>query len=55
VVDDAMNAFESSYGNIEKDYTFTYQETQMPDKVVSFEDHGSIISFIYGIINGVAG
>ena len=53
VVDDAMKIFKSSYGDVEKNYTFTYQEAQMPDKVVSFEDTGSIISFIYGIINGV--
>ncbi|MBP6491453.1 MAG: beta-Ala-His dipeptidase [Clostridia bacterium] len=53
VVDDAMAAFKDAYGGSEKDYTITYQETQMPDKVVSFEDNGSIISFIYGIINGV--
>lgn len=53
VVEDAMNAFKDAYGDVEKDYTFTYQETEMPNKVVSFEDNGSIISFIYGIINGV--
>ena len=53
VVDDAMDAFKDAYGDVEQDYAFTYQETEMPDKVVSFEDNGSIISFIYGIINGV--
>ena len=53
VVDDAINAFKNAYGDVEKNYTFTYQATQMPNKVVSFEDNGSIISFIYGIINGV--
>lgn len=53
VVDDAMESFQDSYGNVEKNYTFQYQETQMPDKVVSFDDNGSIISFVYGIINGV--
>ncbi len=53
VVNDAMETFEDTYGDVEKNYTFTYEETQMPDKVVSFEDNGSIISFVYGIINGV--
>jgi len=53
VVDDAMDAFEDAYGDVEKDYTFTYQIAELPDKVVSFEGNGSIISFIYGIINGV--
>ncbi len=53
VVDDAMNAFQDAYGDVEKNYMFTYQEAQMPGKVVSFEGNGSIISFIYGIINGV--
>jgi dipeptidase D len=53
VVDDAMNSFKDAYGDVEKNYSFTYQEAQMPDKVVSFEDNGSIISFIYGILNGV--
>ena len=53
IVDDAMEAFRGSYGDVEKSYSFTFQEAQMPDKVVSFEDNGSIISFIYGIINGV--
>jgi len=53
VIDDSMDAFEDAYGDVEKDYTFTYQEAQMPYNVVSFEDNGSIISFIYGIINGV--
>lgn len=53
VVDDAMDAFRDVYGGMEKEYVFTYQEAPMPDKVVSFEDNGSIISFIYGVINGV--
>lgn len=53
VVDDAMEAFKDSFGDVEENYTFTYQETEMPDKVVSFEDNGSIISFIYCIIDGV--
>jgi dipeptidase D len=53
VVDDAMNSFKDAYGDVEKNYSFTYQQTQMPDKVVSFEDNGSIISFIYGILDGV--
>lgn len=53
VVDDAIDSFDSAYGDVENNYTFTYQEAQMPDKVVSFEDNGSIISFIYGIIDGV--
>lgn len=53
VVDDAMDAFKDAYSDVEKEYTFTYQEAEMPNKVVSFEDNGSIISFIYGIINGV--
>lgn len=53
VVDDSINAFQNAYGDVEKNYTFNYQEADMPDKVVSFEDNGSIISFIYGILNGV--
>ena len=53
IIDDAMNAFKDSYGEVEKDYSFTYQEALMPDKVVSFDNNGSIISFIYGIINGI--
>ena len=54
IVDDAITAFKDSYGSIDKNYSFTYQEApQMPDKVVSFDDNGSIISFIYGIIDGV--
>ncbi|MDD3169282.1 MAG: M20/M25/M40 family metallo-hydrolase [Eubacteriales bacterium] len=53
VVDDAMDAFQDAYGDIETEYSFTYQEVSMPDKVVSFDDNGSIISFIYGIIDGV--
>lgn len=53
VVDDAMDSFKETYGDVDKNYSFTFQEAQMPDKVVSFEDNGSIISFIYGIINGV--
>ena len=53
VVDNAIDSFQDAYGDVEKNYAFTYQEAEMPDKVVSFEDNGSIISFIYGIINGV--
>ncbi len=53
VVDDAMDVFRDAYGDVEKEYVFTYQEAPMPDKVVSFEDNGSIISFIYGMLNGV--
>lgn len=53
VVNDSMKAFKDSYGDLEKNYSFTYQQATMPDKVVSFDNNGSIISFIYGIINGV--
>ncbi len=53
VVNHAIDAFKDSYGDIEKNYTFTFEESEMPDKVVSFDNNGSIISFIYGIINGV--
>jgi dipeptidase D len=53
IVNDSMKAFKDSYGDLEKNYSFTYQEAMMPDKVVSFDNNGSIISFIYGIINGV--
>ena len=53
LVDDSMNAFKDAYGDVEKHYSFTFEPVAMPDKVVSFDDNGSIISFIYGIINGV--
>lgn len=53
VVNDSVNAFRDAYGEVEQNHVFTYTEAQMPDKVVSFEDTGSIISFIYGILNGV--
>ncbi|HWQ77646.1 MAG TPA: M20/M25/M40 family metallo-hydrolase [Anaerovoracaceae bacterium] len=53
LVDDSIEAFGDAYGDVEEHYAFTYQEAQMPEKVVSFEDTGSIISFIYGILNGV--
>ena len=53
VVDNAIGAFKSSYGEIEKNYSFSYLPGPMPDKVVSFENNGSIISFIYGIIDGI--
>lgn len=52
-VDGAINAFRDAYGDVEPNYAFTFQEAQMPEKVVSFEDTGSIISFIYSIVNGV--
>jgi dipeptidase D len=52
-IDDSIKAFDDAYGGVEENYTFTYQEAQMPEKVVSFEDTGSIISFLYGILNGV--
>lgn len=52
-VDDAMEAFQDAYGAVEQNYNYIYQETMMPEKVVTFEDNGSIISFIYCIINGV--
>ena len=53
ILDSTIDNFKSTYGDVEKNGTFTYYETTMPDKVVSFEDNGSIMSFIYGIINGV--
>ncbi|QOX62813.1 aminoacyl-histidine dipeptidase [Anoxybacterium hadale] len=53
IIDDAMDAFKGAYGGIEDGYSFTYAAAEMPDKVISFDDNGSIISFIYGIINGV--
>lgn len=53
VVNNAMDAFKGAYGDVEENYSFTYEKAEMPDKVASFEDNGSIISFIYGIINGI--
>ncbi|MDF2655133.1 MAG: pepD [Bacillota bacterium] len=53
IIDDAMDAFKDGYGGIEDNYSFTYLASEMPDKVISFDDNGSIISFIYGVINGV--
>ncbi len=53
IVNNAMNTFRSTYGNTETNYSFEYQEAEMPEKVVSFEDNGSIISFFYGIVNGI--
>lgn len=53
LIDDSIEAFDDAYGDVEENYAFTYQEAPMPEKVVSFDDTGSIISFIYGILNGV--
>lgn len=53
VVNSAVNSFRSSYGSIESNYSFDYQEAEMPDKVISFDDNGCIVSFFYGIINGI--
>lgn len=52
-INKAADKFKEDYGNEEKSYTFTALETTMPDKVVTLEDESAIISFIYGIVNGV--
>jgi len=53
LVEESIEAFDDAYGDVEENYAFTYQEAGMPEKVVSFEDTGAIISFIYGILDGV--
>lgn len=53
VLNNAISDFKSTYGKVEENYSFTYHETEMPDKVVSFDDNGNIISLIYGMINGI--
>ncbi|MDD2190177.1 MAG: M20/M25/M40 family metallo-hydrolase [Eubacteriales bacterium] len=53
VINNARDSFRSAYGSVETNVIFDYLETDMPDKVVSFDDNGCIISFIYGIINGI--
>lgn len=53
VFNKAADKFKEAYGNEERAYTFTALETTMPDKVVTLEDESAIISFIYGIVNGV--
>ncbi|MDD4565184.1 MAG: M20/M25/M40 family metallo-hydrolase [Eubacteriales bacterium] len=53
VVNSAMNTFRNAYGSTETNYSFDYQESEMPDKVISFDDNGCIVSFFYGIVNGI--
>ena len=54
VLNSAIDDFKNTYGKVEETYSFTYHEAEtMPDKVVSFDDNGSIMSFIYGMVNGV--
>jgi dipeptidase D len=53
LIEESIEDFDDAYGDVEENYSFTYQEAQMPEKVVSFEDTGAIMSFIYGILNGV--
>lgn len=53
IIDEAIDSFRSTYGHTETNYSIDYQEAEMPEKVVSFEDNGSIISFFYGIVNGI--
>jgi dipeptidase D len=52
-MDRAVSNFASKYNGMESNHTFTYEEAAAPDKVVTLEDTGAIISFIYGILNGV--
>lgn len=49
----SLESFKDNYGSIEKNFTFTLTEAPIPDKVVSSDDNSSIISYIYGIVNGV--
>lgn len=53
VLDNSIDEFKDTYGDVEKNYSFTYKEGVMPDKVVSLDDNGSIMTFLYGIVNGV--
>ncbi len=52
-INESMRAFEDAYGNTDANYNFSFEETLMPEKVISFEDTGSIVSFIYSVLNGV--
>lgn len=53
IMNRSVDAFAAAYSDTEKNYTFTYQEAAMPEKVVTLEDESSIVSFIYGILDGV--
>lgn len=53
VFKNAASDFESTYGNKEKEYIFTATEADMPEKVLSAEDESAVVSFVYGILNGV--
>lgn len=49
----ATSDFKSDFGNTEKNATFTLTPSAITDKVLSKEDSNSIISYLYGIVNGV--
>ena len=53
IFNSSLNVFKDTYGSIEKNYSFTYTEAVMPKKVLSTEDSTRIVSFLYGIVNGV--
>ncbi|MBR0596517.1 hypothetical protein [Sinanaerobacter chloroacetimidivorans] len=48
-----IDAFQHDYGDVEQNAVFSYSQSVMPDKVVSWDDSSSILSFVYGVLNGV--
>lgn len=49
----AASDFHSHYGSAEKGVKFHYERTEMPEHVMSWDDSSSILSFIYGMVNGI--
>ncbi len=53
VYQEALDKFKKAYKDIEKDATFEIRPVELPDKVLVKESSSNIISYLYGMVDGV--
>ncbi len=53
VYKDALDKFKKAYGDIEKEATMEIRPVEIPDKVLTKESSSNIISYLYGMVDGV--
>lgn len=52
IVNEVKAEFDDMYSSDESGYFFNFTETDVPDKVISYEDTANLISFLYTCIDG---
>lgn len=52
-LDKAISKFDKKWGDLEDSYEFTYEQTDMPSRVMTSESASDIVSLFYTMISGV--